>query len=222
MRDPNDESIDLRTPLSLRTSFAFPLQSLEARRDVIVGGLLLLLPGIGWLLNLGHRIVVVHRLLHDERPWPAWSGWRRLFRHGCVAFLGMIYYYLPSVVLGFFAWRRASLALAAASGLAFVLATLAIPGFMTHYCVAFDPQEIVHPARALRRAIESGQAYWKAWGIALGALGLSFLGLLGGGVGFLLPVSGSGKWPASASLPPSRSSIGSGGDSRSGFRDPSD
>ena len=59
MRDPNDESIDLRTPLSLRTSFAFPLQSPAARRDVILGGLLLLLPGIGWLLNLGHRIVVV-------------------------------------------------------------------------------------------------------------------------------------------------------------------
>ena len=75
--------------------------------------------------------------------------------------------------------------MALGSGLAFVPATLAIPGFMTHYCVAFDPQEILHPARALRRALESGPAYWKAWGIALGALGLSFLGLLATGVGFL-------------------------------------
>ena len=70
-------------------------------------------------------------------------------------------------------------------GLAFVLATLAIPGFMTHYCVAFDPREILRPARALRRVLEAGPAYWKAWGIALSALALSFLGLLGLGVGFL-------------------------------------
>jgi hypothetical protein len=186
MRDPNDESIDLRTPLSLRTSFAFPFQSPAARRDVILGGLLLLLlPGIGWLLNLGHRMVVVNRLLHDESPWPAWTEFSELFRHGCVAFLGMSYYYLPSLILGCFAWRQSSLAVSVLAGLAFVLATLAIPGFMTHYCVAFDPREILRPTRALRRAFEAGPAYWKAWGIALSALALSFLGLLLLGVGFL-------------------------------------
>jgi hypothetical protein len=65
-------------------------------------------------------------------------------------------------------------------------ATLAIPGYMTHYCVDFDPREIFNPARALRRAFEGGALYWKAWAIALSALTLSFGGLSCFGVGFLV------------------------------------
>ena len=65
------------------------------------------------------------------------------------------------------------------------LATLAIPGYMTHYCRGFDVREIYDPVRALSRALQGGAAYWRAWGIALCALALSFVGLLGLGVGFL-------------------------------------
>ena len=44
---------------TLRASFAFPLQSPVARREVLWGALLLVaLPGVGWLLNMGHRIAV--------------------------------------------------------------------------------------------------------------------------------------------------------------------
>jgi hypothetical protein len=46
--------IDLSTPLSLTSSFRFPLQSPESRREVAWGAVLLvLLPGIGWFLNMG-------------------------------------------------------------------------------------------------------------------------------------------------------------------------
>ena len=64
-------------------------------------------------------------------------------------------------------------------------AVIAIPGYMTHYCKAFDPAEIFNPLRALRRVFEGGRAYWHAWSIALCAMALSLLGLLGLGVGFL-------------------------------------
>jgi hypothetical protein len=64
-------------------------------------------------------------------------------------------------------------------------ATIAIPGYMTHYCREYDMGEIFNPFRALRRVLEGGTAYWKAWVIALAALCLSFLGLLLAGVGFL-------------------------------------
>jgi hypothetical protein len=74
----------------------------------------------------------------------------------------------------------------AAGGVLLALATLAIPGYMSHYCRAFDPAEIYDPVRALSRALEGGAAYWRAWGIALCALALSFLGLLGLGIGFLV------------------------------------
>jgi len=66
-----------------------------------------------------------------------------------------------------------------------VLATLAIPGYMTHYCRDFDVAEIYNPVRALGRALQGGAAYWRAWAFALAALALSFAGLLALGVGFL-------------------------------------
>lgn len=166
--------VDLGTPLSLPTSFRFPLQSEEARREVLWGAVLLLaLPGVGWLLNMGHRIEMVHRMHQGLPPWPAWTSYGRLLRNGTVTFLGMLYYYSP----GFLAWwlghRSLGLFLLAA-------ATVAIPGYMTHYCRAFDAREIYDPFRALRRVFEGGSAYWHAWAIALSALALSFLGLLFG------------------------------------------
>ena len=179
--------ITLRTPLSLGTSFRFPLQSREGIREVLWGAFLLVaLPGVGWLLNMGHRVMFVHRMQHGLAPWPAWRGYGRLLRHGLVTFGGMVYYYVPAAVAGYAAWRTGSLPLALAAGVFFALATVAIPGYMTHYCRAFDAREIYNPVLALSRALQGGRDYWRAWGIALAALALSFLGLLALGVGFLV------------------------------------
>src|SRR2546425_1853628 len=57
---------------------------------------------------------------------------------------------------------------------------------MSHYCRRFDAREVFHPARALRRVWQGGNAYWHAWGITLAALAVSFVGLLGLGLGFLV------------------------------------
>jgi len=65
-------------------------------------------------------------------------------------------------------------------------ATIAIPGYMSHYCREFDTAEIYDPFRALRRCMQGGIAYWHAWLIALTALMVSFVGLLALGVGFLV------------------------------------
>jgi hypothetical protein len=178
--------IDLRTPLSLRGSFSFPLQSRRSRAELLWGAALLLLPGIGWLLNMGHRILFVHHMLHGREPWPAWRGYRQLLKHGVVTFGGMLYYYAPGLLLGWGAWRLRSPAMGALALVLCAAATVAIPGYMTHYCVRFDPREIYDPFRALSRVAQGGRAYWKAWGIALAALALSFLGLLALGVGFLV------------------------------------
>jgi len=180
------DSIDLQTPLDLRSSFAFPLQCGPARREVLIGAALLLIPGVGWLLNMGHRVMMVHRMLHGEPAWPAWRNFGELLKHGLVTFAGMLYYYAPGLALLAAAWRAHAPALAAAGGLLLVLATLAIPGYMTHYCRAFDAAEIFNPARALGRALQGGAAYWHAWAIALAALALSFAGLLALGIGFLV------------------------------------
>lgn len=186
-RDAPEQTIDLTTPLSLATSFRFPLQSRIARREIVIGALLLvLLPGVGWVLNMGHRIRMVHRMQHGQSAWPAWDDWGGLFRDGILTLAGMVYWHAPGaalVALG--AWLE-SAPLVVLGALLFLFGTAAVPGYMTHYCVDRDAREVFSPLRALRRIREAGPAYWRAWSIALAALATSLLGLLGFGVLFLV------------------------------------
>lgn len=179
-------TIDLATPLSIEGCFRFPLQSPMARREVLIGALWLLVPGLGWLLNMGHRIVMVHNMMHGRPAWPAWQNYGSLLRHGSITFLGMAFYYLLSVLVGWAAWRTSSSVLGTLAGLLIGAATVAIPGFMSHYCRRFEAREIFDPVRALRRCFQGGPAYWRAWLIALCALAISFAGLLFALVGFLV------------------------------------
>ncbi len=178
--------IDLSTPLSVRTAFLFPLQNRESRREVVMGGLILLLPLIGWLLNMGHRIALVHAMQNGAPVWPAWRSWKELLKHGVITWLGMLYYYSPGALCVFVFAKTGHIAFGAIGITLVLLATLAIPGYMTHYCKRFDAAEIFNPFKALRRSFEAGSHYWHAWRISLLALLLSFLGLLGFGFGFLI------------------------------------
>ncbi len=178
-------SIDLRHPLTLANSFRFPLQSRASRRDIVIGGLWLLVPVVGWLMNMGHRVRVVHRMHKGETPWPAWNDPLDLLRHGVMTFLGMVWYGWPGVGLcALGAWRGERWLMALGFAL-WLLAVVAIPGYMSHYCKEFDAREIFDPFRALGRVRQGGLAYWKAWSIVVPAMLASFLGLLAFGVGFV-------------------------------------
>jgi hypothetical protein len=186
-RDQQGEAIDLSTPLSLRSAFRFPLQSATSRKELLWGAfLLLVLPGIGWLLNMGHRIVVVHRMQRGLPPWPAWRDYRQLLRHGVVTLGGMLYYYAPGLAAAWLSRRLQSSVMALCAAMLLIGATLAIPGFMSHYCRSFSAAEIYNPFRALSRCIQGGTLYWRTWLIALSGLAVSFVGLLGFGVAFLV------------------------------------
>jgi hypothetical protein len=191
MADP----VDLRTPLRLRNSFAFPLQTADGRREVLWGAVLLVvLPGVGWLLNMGHRIAFVRRMQRGlppfpvfsdpARPWPA--VYRELMWDGFVTFLGMVYYHAPGAVLLGAGVLLRSAPLTAAGAIVLLTATALVPGYMTHYCAHRNALEILNPLLALGRVREGGRAYWHAWSIALVALVLSFVGLLALGVGFFV------------------------------------
>ncbi len=178
--------VDLTTPLSLRDAFRFPLQSPVARREVLQGALFLLIPGIGWLLNMGHRIMMTHRMQQGLPAWPSWVDYPRLLRHGFLTFLGMAEYHSPAVLCGIMAWWFSIPWLYAPAALLWITATIAVPGYMSHYCRHLDPREIFNPALAMSRVFQGGRAYWHAWSIALCALALSFAGLLLFGFGFLI------------------------------------
>lgn len=187
--------ITLRTPLTLRSSFGFPLQSSVARREVLWGALLLaVLPGVGWVLNMGHRIAYVRRMQRGLPPFPAWSDperpWREVYRElfvdGMATLVGMIWYHWPGALLmALGGWLR-STPLIALGALLWVAATVLVPGYMTHYCKERDFKAILDPRLALRRVREGGARYWHAWSIALAALALSFTGLALFGIGFFV------------------------------------
>jgi hypothetical protein len=180
------QSIDLSTPLSIRSAFMFPLQSRQARNEILWGALLLCVPVIGWLLNMGHRIAMTRRMQQGLSAWPAWSNYRQLLYHGTITFLGMAEYHAPAVACGVAAWWFEFPILWFVAVVLWLVATASIPGYMTHYCRSLDAREVFHPLRALRRVFDGGRSYWHAWLIALAALMCSFIGLLAFGVGFLV------------------------------------
>lgn len=181
-----NQRISLDTPLSLKRAFEFPLQHKQARKEVLIGALLLLVPVIGWLLNMGHRIEMVHRMHHGKPAWPAWNNWPRLLKHGVLTCLGMIQYHAPASICFVLAAQFQLTWLYIPGAILWIIATMMVPGYMTHFCVHFDASEIFNPIKATRRVVEGGRAYLHAWCIALTAMMLSFVGLLGFGVGFLV------------------------------------
>lgn len=59
------------TRLTWKRAFAFPVETPEGRRDIWVGGLLILfLWPVGWILNLGNRLNVVSRFRFNSGPFP--------------------------------------------------------------------------------------------------------------------------------------------------------
>lgn len=178
--------IDLKKPLNFRNAFNFPIQNAIAVREVLLGALWLLVPFIGWIMNMGHRVMMVHKMQHGMSPWPSWNNYGQLLKHGFITWLGMVYYYSPAAILVTFGIYFDMPVCLLISVFLFLLATAAIPGYMTHYCREFDCREIFNPFMALRRSIQGGGGYWYSWLIALCALGLSFSGLIILGIGFFV------------------------------------
>jgi hypothetical protein len=91
-----------------------------------------------------------------------------LLRHGAVTFGGMLYYYAPGLSLAVLGYRSGQVSIVALGAVLCLVATIAIPGYMTHYCRAFDLREIYDPFRALSRVWQGGLAYWARVGNCAG------------------------------------------------------
>lgn len=179
--------------LTIRDAFRFPIETQEARKDVLIGGCLIMtLLIFGWILNLGNRLNVVSRFSAGDRPYfRAFRPWGYTFRRGLISFATISSYLAPSVVFGLSAfWFRQTGAdvghysFAALSAFAFCLGVFTLPGCMTVYAVEGDPKVLRQPVKAFRRAWTHRGAYLFAWWIALLSILLSFLGLLAVGIGF--------------------------------------
>jgi hypothetical protein len=180
--------------LTLRNAFLFPVQTPDGRRDIWIGGLLILsLWPIGWVLNLGNRLNVVSRLYRGEVP--TFTGFRPLaytFRRGCISFATISAYLAPSVITGALAVylklhgvEGVHYVFAVLSAILFVLGVFTLPGCMTVYAVGRDSRVLRNPVRAFRRAWGHRGIYGRAWAISLASVLASLLGLLALGIGFI-------------------------------------
>ena len=178
-----------------KTAFLFPLQNKEACRDVLHGGLLLLVCWpFGWILNMGHRLGTVRRLYHQDTPY--FRGFMPLditFSRGLTALKTILLYTLPGLIItcgGLITsiWQSLSfysIALASFGILLLGLGVFTLPGCMTVYAVEGDPTVLKRPIQAFKRACKNWKTYQKAWGISLTAIALSFIGLFPVFVGWL-------------------------------------
>src|SRR5689334_14089872 len=202
-RIPEHEALDSLVPISSEMSaagtefprhlhwkdaFLFPVETPEARRDVLIGGtLILFLWPIGWVLNLGNRLNVVARLHGGRSPYfTGFRPWTSTLVRGCISATAITAYLSPSIVLGSLAYYAYSkdaahvvvAAIGIASAVAFVLALFTLPGCMTVYAVEGDAAVLRNPATAFRRAWSRRRVYFRAWAIALASVTLSFAGAL--------------------------------------------
>jgi hypothetical protein len=181
--------------LHWKDAFLFPLETPEARRDVLIGGtLILLLWPIGWVLNLGNRLNVVARLHSGRSPYfTGFRPWTSTLLRGCISATAIAAYLSPAIVLGvlaYYTYSKGTAALMAtgfgiAGATLFVLAVFTLPGCMTVYAVEGDAAVLRNPVKAFRRAWSRRHVYLRAWAIALASVALSFVGALAALIGFL-------------------------------------
>jgi hypothetical protein len=181
-----EKVITLKSELTLSNAFLFPLQSKQSRKELLIGALYLLIPIYGWLLNMGHRIVMVHRMQNGQSAWPAWTNNNTLFKHGFLTFLGMVQYHAPAAIFALIYWHTKQTPLLILAIVLWISATIIVPGYMTHYCYSYDWREIFDLRKAVSRVFQLGTPYFYAWGIALSALTLSLSGFFLLGLGFLV------------------------------------
>jgi uncharacterized membrane protein len=179
----------MKNDLSFRDCFTFPIATPAGRRDIFVGGLLLLTLLFGWILNLGHRLEVVHRLANQDAPYfRGFAPWQLTFRLGLRAFTAITLYLMPSILFALLAMAAHDILqtiLFIFALIFFLLAIFVLPGGMTHNAATRDMTLLYRPDKAWAIAKSGGRRYLKAWLIALTAVTLSLAGLLVFGIGFL-------------------------------------
>jgi hypothetical protein len=146
---------------------------------LLIGGALFAVPLLGWVLNMGHRMHMVHRFHRGLPMRPAWQDGGALLRHGLVGLLAFGLYAGPGVALVCIGVWSANGWLATSATVLFCAGTYLIPFFMTAYCRTFDIREILNPLRALRNLRSVGAEYRRAWRFVLLSGAVSLAGLEG-------------------------------------------
>jgi len=91
----------MKTSLRWRDAFGFMTEEPGWLRKILIGGILLLFPPLGWPVALGYRKEVAFRLIAGRRPlMPEWRRlWPAFAKDGCAAVGVILVYFLPFLLV---------------------------------------------------------------------------------------------------------------------------
>jgi hypothetical protein len=81
-------------------SFTYMFKQPDVWKKILIGGLLLLVPVIGWLWVGGYTLRTLRSVMTGSENLPEWTRWGDLATQGIYVWLGGLIYGLPGAVLG--------------------------------------------------------------------------------------------------------------------------
>jgi hypothetical protein len=83
-------------------SFTYMLQQPGGFGKLIIAGLLLFIPIIGWAMVAGYMIRTMRHVAAGQETLPDWSDWGQLIVTGLLVWVGGLIYEIPGFILGRF------------------------------------------------------------------------------------------------------------------------
>ena len=82
-------------------AFQFQFQDKDWIKKILIGGVLFLVPIFGWLVIVGYAVQTAKNVKNgQETPLPEWDDWGDRFMTGLLAFVTILIYAIPGIVVG--------------------------------------------------------------------------------------------------------------------------
>jgi hypothetical protein len=120
-------------------AFSYVFEDPKWAGKIIIGGILALIPLIGWFLVMGYMIAIARNVIKgNPQPLPDWSDFGRIFVDGIYGLVIGFVYVLPIIVLACVVMVPASLIASPDNGdggILFTLATCCFSAFTLIYSI---------------------------------------------------------------------------------------
>ena len=83
-------------------SFTYMLQQPGGLAKLIIGGLLMFVPFIGWAFVAGYIIRTMRQVAAGSDALPEWTDWGQLLVTGILVWVGSLIYEIPGFIMGRF------------------------------------------------------------------------------------------------------------------------
>ena len=83
-------------------SFTYMLQQPGGLGKLVIGGLLMFIPVIGWAFVAGYMIRTMRHVAAGQETLPEWTDWGQLLVTGLLVWVGGVIYEIPGLIVGRF------------------------------------------------------------------------------------------------------------------------